>query len=149
MGVGNILLTDDGLGVHLVNQIAHHPGLPASVRCIDGGTAAFEALYACEDCNRLILVDAVNAGGQPGAIYNMSVETWRGAKRRSAHQFSLLDALFMASGPGKSEIHIRVIGMEPADISPGLDMSHQVKERFPELMECILDEVNREARRAS
>ncbi len=141
VGVGNILLADDGLGVHLVRRMADHPRLPPSVRCIDGGTAAFESLYACEECDRLIVVDAVNAGGKPGAIYNMSVDAWRGTKRRSAHDFSLMDALLLTPGPGKPQTHIRVIGMEPADISPGLEMSGSVKERFRELMDRVLDEV--------
>ena len=90
VGVGNILMRDDGLGVHLVKEMVKYSLLPKSVRCIDGGTTSFEALYACGNCNHIIVVDAVKAGGKPGTIYKMNIEKWRGLQGISLHHTCLL-----------------------------------------------------------
>jgi hydrogenase maturation protease len=141
IGVGNILMRDDGLGVHLVKEITGHSLLPGSVRCIDGGTAPFEALYACGDCNNLVVVDAVKAGGKPGMIYKMTVEQWRGFKGISLHHTCLPDAVYMSRMFPGAQIPVDIIGMEPGDISPGLELSHAVRERFNDLVTCVLNEV--------
>lgn len=141
VGIGNILLGDDGLGVHVVEELVKHSLLPASVRCIDGGTAAFETLYACGDCDHIIVVDAVAAGGKPGTVYKMDIEKWRGFKGVSLHDTCLLDAVYMSRVFRGSPIGVTVIGMEPGDISPGLGLSHAVKERFEDLVRCVLAEV--------
>jgi hydrogenase maturation protease len=146
IGVGNILMRDDGLGVHLVRELARHPLLGKSVRCIDGGTAPFEALYACGGCNHLVVVDAVNAGGKPGMIYKMTVEQWRAYKGISLHDTSLLDAVYLSPMFPVDQISVDIIGMEPGDISPGLELSFDVRERFKDLVKCVLDEVKRKGK---
>lgn len=142
IGVGNILMRDDGLGVHLVKEITGHSLLPGSVRCIDGGTAPFEALYACGDCNNLVVVDAVKAGGKPGMIYKMTVEQWRGFRGISLHDACLPDALSLSRMFHGAQISVDIIGMEPGDISPGLGLSRALRERFKDLVDCVLDEVS-------
>jgi hydrogenase maturation protease len=142
VGVGNILMHDDGLGVRLVEEIVKHSLLPESVRCIDGGTASFRTLDACGDCNHIIVVDAVAAGGKPGTVYKMGIEKWHGLKGISLHDAGLLDAVYMSQMFQGDRIRVTVIGMEPGDISPGLGLSHAVKERFKDLIKCVLDEVS-------
>ena len=143
IGVGNILMRDDGLGVHLVRELAGHSRLPGFARCIDGGTAPFEALYACGDFTRLIVADAVKAGGKPGMIYKMTVEQWRGFKGISLHHTCLLDAVYISRMFPGAQTPVDIIGMEPGDISPGLELSFAVRERFKDLVTCVLDEVKR------
>ncbi|MCP4219008.1 MAG: hydrogenase maturation protease [bacterium] len=143
IGIGNILMRDDGLGVHLIDQLSRHPGLPASVRCIDGGTAPFEAMYACGDSNRFIVADAVAAGGEPGMIYNMTVQQWRTCKSITMHDLSLPDALFMSPGAGTDGFSVQIVGMEPAEISAGLELSQAVKKKFPDFIVRVLQEVVR------
>ena len=140
IGVGNILMRDDGVGVHVVRELerGHHRN---GVRYIDGGTAAFGALDEARDCDVLIIVDAVKAGGEPGTVYRMDLDEWRTGGGVSLHDVGLLDAISTAKMVEGRDLSVSVIGIEPEEISPGLELSISVRERFEKLMDCVLEEI--------
>jgi hydrogenase maturation protease len=140
VGIGNILLGDEGVGVHLVREIAGNPLLPKSVKCIDGGTASYDILYACGECRHIIILDAIKAGGKTGTIYKMDIEEWRRSQRASLHDICLLDAISTAQILRGFQIPVRIIGVDPGDISPGLELSPPVKKRIKELAAYVLAE---------
>ncbi len=140
VGIGNILMGDDGVGVHLVKEIAANPLLPEFVKCIDGGTASYEILYACGDCRGIIIVDAIKLGAETGTIYKMDIKHWRGSQRASLHDLCLLDAISTAQIMQGFQTPVKIIGIEPANISPGLELSPPVKERLGKLADYVLDE---------
>jgi len=141
VGIGNILLRDDGIGVHLVRQLAGDPRLPAAVACIDGGTASYETLRVCRGYGRIIIADAVRAGGDAGTIYMFDFKDWVYSQQVSVHSISFLDALHAAQKLRGFQTTVKIIGMEPGDLSPGLGLSFPIKKRLQVLADQILKEV--------
>jgi hydrogenase maturation protease len=81
LGVGNLLLTDEGIGIHAVRKLLEMNGLPEDLEIVDGGTAGLDLLYYLEGVDRLVIVDAVETGGHQaplsGWLETRSRLTWR------------------------------------------------------------------------
>jgi hypothetical protein len=73
LGVGNVLLSDEGIGVHVVNELSTRE-LPPGVSVVEGGTDGFRLLNIITEADRLIVIDAVKGGAEPGSIYRFNVE---------------------------------------------------------------------------
>jgi len=138
MGTGNVLMGDDGIGVHGIRALAKEK-LPPHVELIDGGTSALDTIQLLEDINRLIIIDAVKGGGEPGTIYKMNPADIREKKGRnvSLHQLSLLESLNMAKMIGNAPKEVIIIGVEPKEIALGFDLSVELKNKLPRIVEII------------
>ena len=71
LGVGNILFSDEGIGVRTVERLQRYAALPDNVVLMDGGTLGIRLMDAIMDCDVLVVVDAVLGGGEPGTIYRL------------------------------------------------------------------------------
>jgi hydrogenase maturation protease len=145
LGVGNILLKDEGIGVHLVREMLKL-ALPANVEIIDGGTAALDVLIARPGLDKLIVIDAVRAGEEPGTIYKArfkSAEFFGNQEQPkiSLHQVDLLEALAIAEKLNCSPQEIVIIGVEPAELNCGLELTEQVKQKIPEIVNAVFEEI--------
>ncbi|MGH9680195.1 MAG: hydrogenase maturation protease, partial [Candidatus Acidiferrales bacterium] len=78
VGTGNLVRTDDGLGVHAIEKLQKDPRVPDGVTLIDGGTFGIELLAYVHDSSRLLLLDAVDVGKPPGTLVRMTGEDLRG-----------------------------------------------------------------------
>ncbi len=140
LGVGNILLRDEGIGCHVVQALEKIP-LP-DIKVVDGGTCS-DAVQLLEDADKLIIVDAVRGGGMPGEVYRFQLDdiTLERKPFLSLHDISLVDnLLLMRSLYNIGEIII--IGVEPKAIEWGLELSPEVREKLPQIVEIILAEVD-------
>jgi len=140
LGVGNLLLKDEGIGVHIAQALQKMP-LPDGVEVVDGGTSP-DLPYLVEGADKLIVVDAVQAGGEPGSIYRLTPEdvAARPDALLSAHQMDLLASLrTMRLDGGPKEMVI--IGVEPREIGWGLELSPELKEKLPQIVQAVLTEV--------
>jgi hydrogenase maturation protease len=139
MGAGNILLRDEGVGVHVIRALKKDEALPPNVELVDIGTAALDALQSLADVDKLIVVDAVKGGDEPGAIYRFSPEdvSEKRSESLSLHQLGLLEALKMAGMLGTVPKEVVIVGIQPGDVSPGLEPSPEIKRRIPEAVEVI------------
>ncbi|UCF81265.1 MAG: hydrogenase maturation protease [Acidobacteriota bacterium] len=139
MGAGNILLKDEGVGIHVIRALKKDGALPPNVEVVDCGTAALDALQSLADVDKLIVVDAVRGGDEPGAIYRFSPEDIfeKRSESLSLHQLGLLEALKMAGMLGTVPKEIVIVGIQPEDVSPGLEPSPEIKRRIPEAVEVI------------
>jgi hydrogenase maturation protease len=132
VGIGNELLRDEGLGIHVARALAAASGaLPDSVEVIEGGLALLDLAPEMARRERVILVDAVRAGGVPGTVYRIDLEDGFGADlpteaSLSLHQWGLADTLRAIALMGLLPRHLTVIGAEPAVVEPGLDLSPAV-----------------------
>jgi hydrogenase maturation protease len=139
MGIGNLLLGDEGVGVHAA-QALMKMDLPDAVEVLDVGTALLDALPALENKKRVIILDAMQAKGKPGTIYRTLLEHCQQNQRiDSMHSFDLFRMLAFNQNDIKPEVI--VLGVEPAIIEWGLELSPEVYASFPFLIEAVLKEV--------
>src|SRR5208282_6307835 len=102
LGVGNLLLKDDGVGVHLINSLRDIP-FPDNVQLIDAGTVSHQLISLFHEIDYLILVDAINANDVPGSIFRFSPDDISYAQTKyklSLHEMNLIDILQMAEMTG-------------------------------------------------
>ena len=133
-GLGNILLKDDGVGVHAVRQLRQTPF--SKVMAVEVGTTVLDALHLLEQADRILVIDALQAGGTAGTIYSFGLdEIEEGSHPVSLHEVSFHSALRFFSKPLKSVI--RIIGVEPGLIEYGLDLSPAVQNALPRLLEEV------------
>lgn len=140
LGIGNILLRDEGIGCHVVHALEDIP-LP-DVRIIDGGTCA-SIFPPLEDSDKLIIVDAVKGGGTPGQIYRFHLEDIALEPKPflSLHDMSLVDDL-ISMWPWHSISEAVIIGVEPRETNWGLELSPELQTKMPQIIDVILAELN-------
>jgi len=143
LGIGNVLLRDEGIGCHVVHALEGIP-LP-DVKIIDGGTCP-DVLQFVEDTDKLVIVDAVKGGGTPGQIYRFRLEdiTLEQKPFLSLHDVGLVDNLMLMQlwrNIGEAVI----IGVEPREINWGLELSPELQEKMPQIIETILAELSTSA----
>jgi hydrogenase maturation protease len=142
LGVGNILLGDEGVGVRVVETMKEMD-MPDNVELIDGGTGAFDLLDVVSGHNKVIIIDAVQGNDEPGAIYRFYPGDI-GMQRRcltSVHQVNMLDALSLTKLTGNPPKEIIVFGIEPKNMEWGLELSAKVQAVIPRVIELVMDEL--------
>ncbi len=142
MGVGNILLSDEGVGVRVIETMKSMT-LPDNVEILDGGTGAFDLFDILANRDKVIIIDAVKGGGEPGAVYRFVPDDIKAEAKflTSVHQVSLLDTLSMARIIGCSPRDIVIFGIEPREIDWGLELSPEVAAVVPKVIELVLSEL--------
>jgi hydrogenase maturation protease len=139
LGLGNLLLSDEGVGVHVARALAERE-LPPGVSVVEAGTAFLDVLPDIEKADRILLVDAMEGGGPPGSVYRVPFDACKHPDMlASLHGFDMSRVLFMAGNERSPEV--TVFGVEPAKIEWGLDVSPAVRRALPALEEAILGEL--------
>ena len=144
IGFGNILLKDEGIGVHIIHRF--DSTARESTRdyvLIDGGTCPDILYLLPEKIAKLIVVDAVKGGGEPGSIYRFTptdIKFKRGLIT-SLHQLDLEEGLRMMEFLGVSPESVVIIGVEPSEIEWGLEVSPQVEEKIPQVIQLLEQEI--------
>ena len=143
LGVGNILLKDEGIGVRVVRQLENEYTFPAEVALIDGGTDGPHLTSLVADFDEIIVIDAVEGGEKPGTLYrfNLNDISFDIPTHLSIHEMGVLEALKEVKLLGK-EPKVTFIGVEPEDISPwGMELSPVIEEKIPEIISLVLKEL--------
>jgi len=139
LGLGNLLLSDEGVGVHAARALAERE-LPAGVSVVEAGTAFLDVLPDIEKADRILLIDAMEGGGAPGSVYRVPFDQCvHPDMLASLHGFDMSRVLFMAGNTRAPEV--TVFGVEPARIEWGTEVSPAVARVLPALQEVILKEV--------
>jgi len=139
VGVGNILMGDDGIGVHVVNEVSKS-GLPEGVEIVDAGTSGLAASPLLENAESLIIVDAVDSGMQAGDVVKIQVKELLKDDHRaplSLHEFDIFHALKMIELSTGKEINATLIGIQIHSIKPSLEISPQLAERMDEYVMAV------------
>ena len=141
LGLGNILLKDEGVGVHVVNEILKKK-VPVNVEVIDGGTSGLDVLLSSGNIDRLFVIDALKSGSRPAAVHRLEPGDIAapGGDRISMHQVGLPDALESAKKLGIRIGKVVIFGVEPGDVGPGTEMTPELKEKAPDIAEMVLKE---------
>jgi len=148
IGVGNVLMGDEGLGVHALEPLKKHLAeFGGRVELVDAGTALIDIIDDYTSCDVLIVIDVVRGGGEPGAVYRFRPDDLPGVRSSgvptSLHELSVMEVLDMERLTGRDVPDVIVVGMEPERITAGLDLSVAVADRLPLLVETVLDEIRR------
>ncbi len=131
-GLGNILMRDDGAGVHVIREILGHP--IAHTKAIEIGCAVFDSLHELEKAERIILIDAMEAGGPPGSVYLCDMSEIDGnTEKGSLHHLTIINAMQIFLQYKASTI--KLIGIEPEIIDLGLELSDSVLGAVPKACE--------------
>jgi hydrogenase maturation protease len=136
MGLGNILNRDEGLGVQAVKLLDTRIGQQTEFELLDGGVLGLNLLMIVEECSHLLILDAVNVGKPAGTVVELTKEQiplYAGVKL-SQHQITFQEVLGLANIREKLPEHLHLIGIQPEDISVGLELSQIVSEKVPEVV---------------
>jgi len=141
IGIGNILLQDDGVGVHVIEQLENEK-LPSTIELVDGGTSTLDTLGFFLDYKKVIVVDCLKAGLQPGTIYKIKPEDIKNYKKEnlSIHDVQILDVVKMANMMDKYP-EVVIFGIEPEKISLNLEMTETMISKIPEIIFNIKKEL--------
>ena len=140
LGVGNILLTDEGFGVHVVNQLREDYVFNPPITILDGGTMGMELLTYMRGMTKLLLVDAINGGDTPGTVYEFPHEEMNTyfTEAISVHEVGMQDILRIRALQEDPLEDAVVIGVEPESLELGLDLSETTQVAVKEVKERIL-----------
>jgi hydrogenase maturation protease len=143
LGVGNVLMSDEGVGVRCVEALAARYDFAGAVRCVDGGTSTSELLADVEDLDVLIIVDAVATGEAPATLVRLEGDEVPAAftTRLSPHQTGISDLLATLRFVGRAPRRVILLGVEPARLSLDLALSPRVAARLPELCARVVAEL--------
>lgn len=144
VGVGNLLLKDEGIGIHVVREL-QEMHLPEDVELIDGGTSPDLIAYTRAG-DKLIIVDAARAGSEPGAIYRFLPQDLADdeASLASAHELGVVHNLKLIELSGNEPREIVIIGIEPEEIEWGTELSAGLQEKLPDIVRVVLKEIGPE-----
>jgi hydrogenase maturation protease len=137
-GLGNLLLRDDGVGVHTARALAEWRS--PRVVVAEVGTAVFDALHLLEWADAVVAIDGLLGCGAPGTVYRCQVDQLAMPEpTRTLHEVGLRGALGML----RSEVRppVTVIGVEPRDVDYGLELSQPVQAALPMVIEAVRAEV--------
>lgn len=142
VGVGNLVLKDEGIGVHIAHAL-QELDLPDGVAVIDGGTSP-DVLDYLEPADKLIIIDAAEGGDSPGTIYRFHPDdlTLETGELISLHELGLMSSLKMMSLLGKAPQEIIIIGVQPKEIDWGMELSPELQEKVPEIVRIVLTEID-------
>jgi hydrogenase maturation protease len=139
LGIGNLLLQDEGAGVRAVEEFERKYVVPAGVELLDGGTSGIELLQYIRGRDALIILDVVKSGNPPGTIIRMEGEDVPAMfqKRISPHQLGLSDLLAVSQLTDSMPRHVVLFGIEPKSIETGLEISEEVGRNIGGLADLV------------
>jgi hydrogenase maturation protease len=143
LGVGNILLRDEGVGVRVVERLQERVSFSTNVEVMDGGTLGLKLMDAMSSCDYLIVVDAVLNGESPGSIYRLTGDQIGKslAFKNSLHQTDLIETLVCCELVGRRPETV-VIGIEPKDFSPWSDkLTATIRKKLETIIKIVLQEI--------
>jgi len=142
LGLGNVLLGDDGVGPAMVARLRDTHTIPQGARCVDGGTLGLSLLPYLEDARMVIMVDAVAADAPPGTLVRFEGGDVAPvvAARLSPHQIGVADLLDGARWHDRAPQKLVLLGIVPESIELGVGLSTPVLRSMPALLELVREE---------
>jgi hydrogenase maturation protease len=141
LGLGNIILKDEGVGVYVAQRM-QQMSLPPYVEVLDGGIKGLDLLDFIEDREKVVVVDAVKAGTQPGTLFRFTDKDLAGKKGvlRAAHGIDFSDVITIAAMTGKKP-DVVFLGIEPEDLDVGMELSPLIEKNIPVLINLVMKEI--------
>ncbi len=143
LGIGNLIMADDGVGVRVVQRLQQEYRFPPEVKVVDGGTLGLDILPWLDGVEQLLMVDAVETGWEPGTVVRLVGEELPLALKTklSPHQMGLQDLLAVAELRGHAPGEMVLWGVQPERIDMGTELSPVVAVQVETLTEKVLLEL--------
>jgi hydrogenase maturation protease len=141
LGLGNLLLSDEGLGLHAMRLLRDQIESSMCVEFVDGGVLGLDLLPLVETTSHLLVIDALDAGLPPGSLVELiddQIPRFAGIKL-SQHQLGFQEVLGVAQFRGWLPEHLHLVGVQPASIQLGLELSAPVKQVLPQAVSRAKD----------
>ncbi len=140
LGLGNLLMRDEGVGVQAVRLLEERYELPPHLEVVDGGTSGLDLLPYIEGRDRVLVVDAVNFGREPGYIGVLENRELPAlfARKDSLHHLGLQDVLAAAQLLEVAPREICLIGVQPLSLEIGLELSGLLQGQLELLLQRII-----------
>jgi hydrogenase maturation protease len=146
LGVGNVLLTDDGAGVHAARRVGAMLQRSTGVEVIDGGTLSFTLAPLIAGADRLIVIDAANLQAPPGTarvFFNAEFDAFLGKPRLTVHEVSLVDLIDIARLTDSVPPERALVAIQPRTIDWGDSLSEEVDAAMPGVVSTVNDLLDR------
>ncbi|MEW6293499.1 MAG: HyaD/HybD family hydrogenase maturation endopeptidase [Pseudomonadota bacterium] len=143
LGVGNVILADEGVGVRVIEALERDYTVPEGVTVIDAGTSGMEMLEDMSDLDFLLVVDAIAAGKAPGELVQLRGDAVPVFFRRnlSPHGIGLSDVLASLEFLGAEPKETVILGVQPASLELSTELTPLIAARVPELVAQVVDEL--------
>ncbi|HIJ96187.1 MAG TPA: HyaD/HybD family hydrogenase maturation endopeptidase [Desulfuromonadales bacterium] len=143
LGIGNLVMSDDGVGVLVAQRLQREYRFPDNVEVMDGGTLGLDLLPKLENISHLILIDAVETGQKPGSCIRLSGEELPIAleTKVSPHQMGLKDLLAVSELMGHTPREMVLIGIQPGSIEMEIGLTKEVECELDRLVAAVLSEL--------
>jgi hydrogenase maturation protease len=143
IGLGNILMQDEGVGVRVAELLESRYHIPDVVEVIDGGTTGTELYQPMRGRERLIVTDCVNTGAPPGTLVRLADDEVPAffQTKISNHQLGLSDLLALLAVSGDAPRHVTIVGMVPYELNNTLGLSAATLARIEEMLQMVVDEL--------
>ncbi len=136
LGLGNLLNRDEGLGVEALKRLDAQLGEQSQFELLDGGVLGLNLLMIVEECTHLLILDAVNVGKPAGTVVELrkdQIPLYAGVKL-SQHQITFQEVLGLANIRGYLPEYLHLVGIQPEDLSIGLELSPIIEQALPEVV---------------
>ncbi len=146
LGAGNLLLSDEGFGVHFIRHLEERYRFPAEVELLDAGTMGILVASKLEEAERVYIIDVVDAAGRPGDCLRYRKEDFmlrRLPVKLSPHQAGVQEMLLVSELRGRCPAEITLLGVIPASLQPGSELSPVLQARLIELAGRLVSELRR------
>ncbi|BDV42118.1 membrane protein [Geotalea uraniireducens] len=143
-GAGNLILSDEGFGVHCINYLAERYQFPEEIELYDGGTLGIMVTHKIEEAERVFIVDTVDTAGEPGDIFRYEKDDImlnRLPVKLSPHQIGIQEMLFISELRGGCPANVSLVGVIPATLDPGNELSPPLCDKLPRVAGLIVDEL--------
>lgn len=137
LGLGNILCRDEGLGIFALRAAQDRLGSRGEIEYLDGGVMGLDLLPVVEECSHLLVLDAIDAGKTPATLIELdkaAIPLFKAIKL-SEHQLGFQEVLGLAKIRQALPACLHLVGVQPADLSPGIGLSQALADCLPEITE--------------
>ena len=133
LGIGNTILTDEGFGVKVVEYLRENYTFPENVQLVDGGTLGVELHHFIIGTQKLLIIDSIDGGVQPGTIFHLRDGEILNhfTQKISAHEIGIQDILTMLEITGKKIPRVELIGIQPYSLGAGIELTPEMKKFLP------------------
>ncbi|HJV66925.1 MAG TPA: HyaD/HybD family hydrogenase maturation endopeptidase [Geomonas sp.] len=143
-GAGNLILSDEGFGVHFVRYLEEFYEIPLNVELYDGGTLGIMVSFKIEEADKVIMVDVVDVAGEAGDIFRFDLEDIKLKKlpiKMSPHQIGLQEMLLISEMRDASPDDLTLYGIIPSSLDPGYTLSLPLQQGLEKVATLVVEEL--------